>query len=641
MNHMEKDYLTNLPSRRSLYQYYNSLDEGDKVHGMFLDVDNYKRINDFYGHSMGDRLMVCIGRFLQENAKGFAARIGGDEFFVVLDGKMTEEEVSKLARNLIKQFKEMDFREEILSMISLSIGVVLNQMASVPLDELMEKADIAMYRAKLDGKNRLAVYREEDTTYEINRRMEAEMESALRRREFLVYLQPRVNIVTSELYAAEALSRWEHPQDGLRLPKVYLTLFEKTGFISKMDLYIFEEVCRLKASWKGTELEHLPISVNMSRMHLYDRNFADTLEEIANEYQVKTSELEIEITEKTFVKDSEMLILMAETLKAKGFQVAIDDFGAGFSALYLLKDIPVDCISIDKGMLRAASEDLRGKKVLRNVISLCKDLKMDVVVEGVESKQEIDFLTSYGCQIVQGFYYSNPLPPDEFRIFAQNYIGNEKDCYSFRLNGNLNAEEGDFRGLLSGEGFEYRAGIFADSKSLHFPGGPTEENTVHIPSNVLVNDSFTVSLWVRPEVLRNWTSVFYVKYESGFFSMVPLAWDGNSDFRIRDSKEVNGWYDVTGCQLWENTWAHFVVSYNAKTETATAFINGEVVGVRENVPVNRYAKWIMLGGDVFQPSFVGDLCELLVFNEAKDYDFVKKLHENYTGKENFIGFKVE
>jgi len=98
---------------------------------------------------------------------------------------------------------------------------------------------------------------------------------------------------------------------------------------------------------------------------------------------------------------------------------------------------------------------------------------------------------------------------------------------------------------------------------------------------------------------------------------------------------------VTGCHLWENTWAHFVVSYNAKTETATAFINGEVVGVRENVPVNRYAKWIMLGGDVFQPSFVGDLCELLVFNEAKDYDFVKKLHENYTGKENFIGFKVE
>ena len=122
-------------------------------------------------------------------------------------------------------------------------------------------------------------------------------------------------------------------------------------------------------------------------------------------------------------------------------------------------------------------------------------------------------------------------------------------------------------------------------------------------------------------MLRNWTSVLYVKYESGFFSMVPLAWDGNSDFRIRDSKEVNGWYDITGCKLWENTWTHYLVSYNAKTETATAFINGDVVGVRENVPANRYAKWIILGGDVFQPSFVGDLCELQVFNEEKDLCF--------------------
>lgn len=419
MNGMEKDYLTNLPSRRSLYQYYNGLEEGTKIHGMFLDVDNYKRINDFYGHSMGDRLIACIGAFLREHIKGFTARIGGDEFFVILDGKMSEEEVSELAQTLIQGFRRMDFREEILMMISLSIGVVLHQTVSVSLDEMMEKADIAMYRAKLDGKNRVAFYREEDTTYEINRRMEAEMETALKNRELLVYLQPRICVGTSELYAAEALSRWEHPLDGLRLPKVYLSLFEKTGFISKMDLYIFEEVCRLKASWAGTELEHLPISVNMSRMHLYDRNFANTLEAITKKYQVSASELEIEITEKLFIKDSEMLIFMAEALKEKGFLVGIDDFGSGYSAIYLLKDLPVDTILIDRSMLKAASTDERGKKVLRNVITLCEDLQMDVVVEGVETKEEAAFLTECGCQALQGFYFSDPLPPEEFREVLQ------------------------------------------------------------------------------------------------------------------------------------------------------------------------------------------------------------------------------
>ena len=132
-----------------------------------------------------------------------------------------------------------------------------------------------------------------------------------------------------------------------------------------------------------------------------------------------------------------------------------------------------------------------------------------------------------------------------------------------------------------------------------------------------------------------------MKYETGFCTLCPLAWEGHSDFRIRDSKEVNGWYDVSGVCLQEDVWWHYVITYNAKTETAVAFINGEVVGVMENVPTNRFAKRIMLGGDVFQPGYAGDICELVFYNEVKDYDFVKQLHQSYVSREDFIGFAVE
>ena len=157
----------------------------------------------------------------------------------------------------------------------------------------------------------------------------------------------------------------------------------------------------------------------------------------------------------------------------------------------------------------------------------------------------------------------------------------------------------------------------------------------------IVNDSFTVSLWIRPEVLYQWTAALYVKHETGFLGIIPYSWEGCSDCRIRDSKEVTGWYDLSGRILTENTWWHYVATYNAKTETAIAFINGDVVSILENVPTNRYVKRITLGGDVFQSSLQGDICEVVFYNEAKDFEFVYELHQSYVTRKDFIGFQID
>lgn len=640
MAYMEKDYLTNLPNRKSLYQYYLELDADSSVHGMFLDIDNYKKVNDIHGHNMGDQLLVCIANFLQEEIKeGFVARLGGDEFAILLPGTIPEEEVLNIAETLLDGFKKMDFRKDILSLVSLSIGIVQDQSVEhQSLDDILARCDNAMYHAKCNGKNRYTLYSELNSIFEVNRRMEAEMEDALKNGEFCFFLQPKVNMVTSQMCGAEALSRWLHPEDGIRLPKTYIELFEKNGFIVKLDLYIFEETCKLKASWKGKKYEHIPVSVNMSRLHLYDRSFPERLEEIVQKYDLNASELEIELNEKSFIKDSEELIEAVAALKAKGFLVSIDNFGSGFSALYLLKDLPVNTIKIDKDFIQSSSNDNRGKKVLRSIITMCKELKMDVVTSGIETRDQVKFMISCGCQVAQGFFYAKPLPLKEFYYFAEEYMGNVKGTYTFRFNGDLKSEDGMLEGTFNGEGFQFGQGIFKDSSSLYLPGGPKEKNTVLLPSGIILNDSYSISMWIRPKVTEAWISAVFIKFESGFISIVPQSWEGNSTCRIRDSRYVNGWYDVAACQLTEHNWYHYMMTYNAKTETAMVFINGEPVGHLENVPANHFANRIVIGGDVFKPSFNGNICEMIFYNEVKDYDFIRELHWSYTRKENFIGF---
>ena len=638
----QSDYLTSLASRRGLYEYYSELDETSSIHAMFINIDNFKKINDVYGYHMGDELLIYVGELIKNCVEGFHARIEGNEFVVIMNGDISEEQVVESADRLVKQLFEINIREDILSHISLSVGVVLNQRVSEPFIELFHKGDTVLHQAKYNANSKCVLYHEADKVVERNRAMELEMETALEEGQFHVFLQPKVNMVSSKLYGAEALCRWIHPVDGLRSPGIFIPLFEKNGFISKLDMYMFEEICRLKAEWKkqGAAYANLLISVNMSRLHLYNKEFPETLAKIADEYQIKHNELEIEITENVFVKDSNQLIDNVKRLKKHGFQVSIDDFGSGFSALNLLKDLEVDTIKIDQSFLHGSGETKRGKKVIRNIISMCLDLKLDVVTEGIETREQVDFIKQCGCQIAQGFYYAKPTCVEEFIEFAEEHLVHTLNSFRFSLDGDLKSEDGSVEAFINGKGLEFQQGIFSDSKSMHFPGGRKEMNTIFIPPETIVNDSFTVGMWFRAEELQYWVCTMYIKFESGFLAILPYAWEGEgvSDVRIRDSREVEGWYDIRTAPLLDKTWYHYMVSYDAKKEVTTAYLNGELAGVLENVPTNRYVKWIILGGDVFQPSFIGNICEVLIYNEAKDEKFVKELYDSYVTDEKFVAF---
>lgn len=631
----ERDYLTGLANRRGLSEYYSSLEKGCIVHALFLDIDNFKRVNDIYGHSMGDKLLVCISNLIQSHANGFVSRIGGDEYVVLMDGAVTKDEVENITKSMLSDMQNIDFRKDILSLVSLSIGIVFWQSVSQTLDDILAKCDAAMYKAKFGGKNCYKIYNASDKTLEINRTIELEMEAALKNGDFHVYLQPKINMVSSRISGAEALSRWLHPTDGIRSPKLYIPLFEKNGFITKLDMFIFEEVCRLKSEWKDEIFGHIPISVNMSRLHLYNKNLPKDLENIASKYKIPTNELELEFSEDTFIKDKEELVKMISNLQNKGFFVSIDDFGSGLSALNLLKDLEVDTIKLDREFIHESSQTARGKKVVRSVIGMCRDLKINVVTEGVETNEQSKFLCKCGCHIAQGFYYAKPLPVGEFILYAKNSMKNTLNNYLFRLNGNLKSEDGTMEGKFIGTAPEYGQGIFSDSKSLYFPGGAINENVLQLPIETLINDSYTISMWIKPKELHNWSAAMYIRFEQGFSGMIPLAWDGHSDFRVHDANEDNGWYDVGGVQLYKDIWWHFAITYNAQTEMARLYINGRLASMLEAVPTNRSCNLIVVGGDDYQCSFNGNICELAIYNEVMDNNFISDLHNKYISNEKF------
>lgn len=452
--------------------------------------------------------------------------------------------------------------------------------------------------------------------------------------QFHVYFQPKIDMVTTKLVGAEALSRWIHPVTGLKFPGDYIPQLEENGWIGELDMYIYEEACRIKADWKRLEkpFSDIIVSVNMSREHLKNRDFARELADIADEYGIPHNEIELELTESVFAEDMTSLIKSVESVKAQGFYVSMDDFGSGFSSLNLLKDLFVDTIKIDKEFLHGTGSTERGKLIIKNVVALCLDLKVEVIAEGVETVEQIEFLKKCGCQLAQGFYYSRPVSKADFETFAAKYIEPEVGSYIFDFEGNIFSDDNGLKGRLVGEGFFYDKGIHEDTESLYMPGGPVATNVLHLPRNTLVSESFSVSLWMKPEELTVWTSVFYIRYAGGLFSIAPRTDNDLMVFRWWNSSDVRVWRDIYGPKLQKNLWMHLFFTFDAKNNIMRAYLDGKLVGEMDDVPSNRYVEEIIVGGDNFMQSFKGNVDEVIIYNQAKSDEFAKELYKKYLEK---------
>lgn len=383
-----------------------------------FDIEKFKLINESLGADIGDKVLISLSKALRDNTPGGYDRyayLHDDEFLVLHIYKDYQDilDVRDAFKRKFKEYMGSDF-DYFARIISGHYYMSLENCTDV--DEAIEKANIAHRKAKETGAE-LVVY-DENFIKEAMRKKDIEnrMNFALESGEFKVYLQPQYLLNSESIVGAEALVRWIPDNGQIVYPNDFIPIFERNGFIIQLDLYMFEQVCKIIKNWieKGETPVH--ISVNFSRLHLRNTNFVNSLCQIADRHGVPHKFLMVEITESTIFDNEAALMCILQELHAQGFTLAMDDFGAGYSSLGLLKNIPVDVIKLDKSFLDKVSDTERSHVVLANVIRLAKDLRIHTIAEGVETAENVDILKSLGCDTVQGYYYARPMPHESFKL---------------------------------------------------------------------------------------------------------------------------------------------------------------------------------------------------------------------------------
>ena len=421
----ERDPLTGLYNRNFFHVYAarQRREHPDQpMDAVCMNIDRFHSVNALHGREFGDRALTELGggirKFLEET-EGIGCRSEADRFYIY-------------CRHREDWQAQMDRFQEVLDNLSGSTRIHLRmgvQPWKKDMDTVLQldRARTACNKVRGDYKSQVVIY---DTAMEQreerDQRLLNDMDRALENREFEVYYQPKYNIRPEEpaLCSAEALVRWNHPDMGLIFPDVFVPLFERSGQISALDKYVWQEVARRMEDWRERFGRTLPVSVNLSRVDVFDPSLCDTLEGIVTEYGLSPADLNLEVTESAYTENADQLILVIERLRSRGFEIEMDDFGSGYSSLNMLSSMPIDVLKMDIAFIRNIERNERDFRLVELIVDIARYLKVPVVAEGVETENQLQLLKDAGCDMVQGYYFSRPLPPQEFEeLLSGSMIG--------------------------------------------------------------------------------------------------------------------------------------------------------------------------------------------------------------------------
>ncbi len=379
---------------------------------LLLDLDGFKSVNDSFGHAVGDELLLAVARRLRSCLRDgdIAARLGGDEFALLLE-RIDSTETVAVGRRVLEALSAPFSLRRGQVVVTASVGVV-HAAEQLSGHDLLRDADVAMYKAKADGKNRLVVFEPSMHERVVTRlRLESELRTAVERGEFELYYQPYVDLESRMIVGLEALIRWHHPNRGLLLPGEFIEVAEDTGLIVPLGQWIVTEACTQAALWRAADPDRpLTISVNLSPRQLYDPDFVDVAARALESSGLPAGVLTIEITENLLLGDAVLAGTRLAQLRALGIQLAVDDFGTGYSSLAYLRRYPVDVLKIDRTFVDPLTDGPRQAALVRSIIDLATALDVDTVAEGVERPEQASALSTLGCHVAQGFYFARPQP---------------------------------------------------------------------------------------------------------------------------------------------------------------------------------------------------------------------------------------
>lgn len=418
-HYIEIDALTGIYNRETFYEKTTEIlrqNSGTRYHLIYFDINCFKIINDLFHIETGNLILKTAGTYFKTITEGIgvAAHMEADHFAVCMPADMIDLDI------LLEGIDNAIFSLGIKNNILFYAGIYPIDNILVPIHQMCDRAHMALNTVKGLYQKRYAYYDEKMREVLIEEQMMLrEMEFALAEKQFCVYYQPIYSIKKGRAVSAEALVRWHHPTAGLIPPVRFVPLFERNGFIVRLDRFAWEEVCRMLSERIRAGRPVLPVSVNVSRLNFYDNDFCDTVVSLLKKYDLDPSLLRLEITESAYTDNPVQLLSVLDELQMFGLKVLMDDFGSGYSSLNMLKNVMVDILKIDMSFVQHLESSKRAPAILRRVVEMAHDLCMGVVVEGVETKAQVDFLSSIDCDVIQGYYFAKPMPQKDFAALIE------------------------------------------------------------------------------------------------------------------------------------------------------------------------------------------------------------------------------
>ena len=421
VNLFKYDRLTGLYSKAYFYERVREtlLQNPDKEYDVVCsDIENFKMINDVFGTSAGDKLLCGIAEIYKKEAGegGICGRLSADRFACLQEHRT--EYTDERFIHILEQVNALSEEKNIM----MKWGIYPAGAASIPIEQMYDRALLAAQSIKGKYGKYFAVYDEKLRSIWLhNQEITDSMESALVKGQFVIYLQPKYQILDGSLAGAEALVRWNHPDWGLQSPAEFIPLFEKNGFITRLDRYVWDNVCALLHKWRDEGGPPLPVSVNVSRADIYHADIIEFLLETIKKYDLPPALLHLEITESSYTESPQQIMDTVRRLRKLGFVIEMDDFGSGYSSLNMLSKMPVDILKLDLKFVQSEIEVPGSEGILPFIMNLARMMNLTVVAEGVETKKQLERLAEIGCDCGQGYYFAKPMPVEEFELLLKRW----------------------------------------------------------------------------------------------------------------------------------------------------------------------------------------------------------------------------
>lgn len=595
-------------------------DENTGLAIVYSDIRFFKYVNEVYGYAMGNSLLSLFADTVKNASPLTIAdcRIYSDNLVTAVaynNNRLEEEFVDIITaqNHLVEQEIQKRFLDH---RIVINTGIyIIKSTANVDVEIAISNANLARKQAKAtDSKN--AVLFNDNMMKSIIQQMElsSSLPAAISNEELTVYYQPKIECGTEKVIGAEALVRWIKPDGSFVYPDQFIPLFESNGLIVEVDYYVYRKVFEHLRRRLDASQPVVPISMNVSRTHLASNDIIYYIKGLFEKYQIPPELIEFELTENIYIENIDSVLPLINEFRNMGIKISMDDFGSGYSSLNALNNLPIDVLKLDK-VFMTDTLNTNQKIILTSIIEMAKKLNIAVLCEGVENDSQSRFLSKIGCDMIQGYYYSRPLCEKDFIEYMASHMSESYNYIHFTFNNNLVDESGQFEGKFIGDGVTYCEGP-AGMPALHFSGGDFANNVVELPKGIYPLSDYTITMWFKEDREQMWTSLLYTSYANGFSSVMPHSFDLKAMFRIKDTSAVNEWTDA--CSVIaprHDAWNFIAVSYNYRTEISRLYVNGQPAGIFENAPMLTDPIRIIIGGDIYKPSFEGSIADFRIYDQ--------------------------